>query len=80
MKDGRWLFIYTHFTGGAKDHSTAYLAARESSDGGKTWSDKDQVVVPNEGGFNVMSVSLLRLKSGQIALFYLVVPDKSRLP
>ena len=71
LKDGRWLFIYTHFTGGAEDHSTAFLAARESSDGGKTWSDKDQVVVPNEGGFNVMSVSLLRLKSGQIALFYL---------
>jgi Neuraminidase (sialidase) len=71
LKDGRWLFVYTHFTGGAKDHSTALLASRESSDGGKSWSDKDQIVLPNEGGFNVMSVSLLRLKSGQIALFYL---------
>ncbi|HEX2971167.1 MAG TPA: sialidase family protein, partial [Tepidisphaeraceae bacterium] len=71
LKDGRWLFVYTNFTGGADDHSKAFLAARESSDGGKTWSEKDRVVVANEGGFNVMSVSLLRLKSGEIALFYL---------
>ena len=71
LKDGRWLFIYTHFTGGASDHAKALLASRESSDGGKTWSDKDRLVVANEGGFNVMSVSLLRLKSGEIALFYL---------
>lgn len=71
LKDGRWLFIYTHFTSGAGDHAKAFLASRESSDGGKTWSAKDQVVVTNEGGFNVMSVSLLRLNSGEIALFYL---------
>ena len=30
-----------------------------------------QVVVTNEGAFNVMSVSLLRLSTGEIALFYL---------
>jgi sialidase-1 len=71
LKDGRWLFVYTHFTAGAADHASAFLASRESSDGGRTWSEKDNVVVPNEGGFNVMSVSLLRLKSGDIALFYL---------
>jgi sialidase-1 len=71
LKDGRWLFIYTHFTSGNGDHSPAYLASRESSDSGKHWTDKDQIVLPNEGGFNVMSVSLLRLNSGQIALFYL---------
>ena len=70
LKDGRWLFIYTHFSGTA-DHASAFLASRESTDGGRTWSNSDQVVVPNEGGFNVMSVSLLRLKSGEIALFYL---------
>jgi hypothetical protein len=39
--------------------------------GGKSWLDKDQVVVSNEGLFYVMPASLLRLKSGQIALFYL---------
>jgi sialidase-1 len=70
-KDGHWLFVYTHFTTGADDHAKAHLASRESSDGGKTWTTEDKVVIPNEGGFNIMSVSLLRLQSGAIALFYL---------
>ena len=30
------------------------------------------MIVPNEGGMNVMSVSLLRLQNGEIALFYLL--------
>lgn len=71
LKEGRWAFIYTHFTTGSSDHASAFLAARDSTDGGKSWSTEDRVIVPNEGGFNVMSVSLLRLKSGEIALFYL---------
>ncbi|CAG5018590.1 hypothetical protein DYBT9275_06032 [Dyadobacter sp. CECT 9275] len=71
LKDGRILFIYSHFTGkSSSDFAGAYLASRYSSDGGKTWSDKDQIVVKNDAGMNVMSVSLLRLKNGEIALFY----------
>ena len=30
------------------------------------------MVIEREGGFNNMSVSLLRLQSGEIALFYLI--------
>jgi hypothetical protein len=71
LKDGRVLFIYTHFTGGSADDATAHLASRESRDGGLTWSTNDVVAVENEGGRNVMSVSLVRLQSGDIALFYL---------
>ena len=71
LKDGRILIIYAHFTGGDEDHAAAHLASRESRDGGRTWSANDTVVVANEGGMNVMSVSLLRLRSGPIALFYL---------
>jgi sialidase-1 len=71
LKDGHWLFIYTHFTDRASDHAKAFLASRESSDGGKTWSDKDRIIVANEGGFNVMSVSLVRLNADEIGLFYL---------
>jgi Neuraminidase (sialidase) len=70
LKDGRYLFIYSHFTGGAGDHARAFLASRESRDNGMTWSTNDVTVVTNEGGFNVMSVSLLRLQSGEIGLFY----------
>ncbi len=71
LNDGRLLLVYTHFTGGGSDHAAAHLAGRYSDDGGRTWSKDDVTVVRNEGGFNVMSVSLLRLDSGEIALFYL---------
>jgi len=43
-----------------------------SRDGGQTWTDQDTVILPNEGKMNVMSVSLLRLDDGRIAMFYLV--------
>src|SRR2546423_13323806 len=72
LKDGRILFVYTHFTGGAGDNAAAHLAGRFSSDGGRTWTGDDVVVVPREGGMNVMSVSLLRLADGRIGLWYLV--------
>jgi len=72
LKDGRILFVYTHFTGGGGDHAKAHLASRESADGGGTWTQEDVVVIPNEGTWNIMSVSLLRLRSGRIALFYLL--------
>ena len=71
LLDGRILFVYTRFTGGSGDHAAAYLASRYSDDGGRTWNMEDAVVIENEGGMNVMSVSLLRLQEGSIALFYL---------
>ncbi len=72
LEDGCLLFVYSHYYGASSsDHATAYLGSRLSSDHGKTWSATDKVVLENEGGLNVMSVSLLRLQSGQIALFYL---------
>ncbi len=70
LKDGRLCLVYTRFSGGASDHAAADLVMRVSGDGGKTWSD-DRVLVKNEGGMNVMSVSILRLKSGELLLFYL---------
>lgn len=72
LKDGRILFIYSHYTGkSSDDHAPAYLAGRYSKDGGKTWTTEDQLIVQQEGNMNVMSVSLLRLQNGKIALFYL---------
>lgn len=71
LNDGRILFVYTHFVGGGGDHDAAKLMSRVSSDGGATWSEEDQLVLDNEGVMNVMSVSLLRLHSGDIGLFYL---------
>lgn len=72
LKDGRILFIYSHYFGNSGgDHDPAFLAGRFSSDGGKTWTQDDVKIVDQEGTMNVMSVSLLRLKNGEIALFYL---------
>ena len=72
LKNGRILYIYSHYTGNSSgDHDPAYLAGRFSDDGGKTWSKEDFTVVEREGTMNVMSVSLLRLQNGSIALFYL---------
>jgi sialidase-1 len=72
LKDGRILFVYSRYTGGSSsDHAPAYLAARYSSDQGKTWTKDDHVIVEREGDMNVMSVSMLRLKNGKIALWYL---------
>jgi len=70
LADGTILFVYSHFTGGTADHATAHLAGRCSNDGGLTWTGEDAVVLPNEGGMNVMSVTLRRLPAGEVALFY----------
>ena len=70
LNDGRLCLIYTRFTGGTGDHAAADLAMRISGDEGKSWSE-DVIIMQHPGGLNVMSVSLLRLANGQIALFYL---------
>lgn len=72
LKDGRILFVHTRYYGGSwADEATADLCSRISEDGGRTWSKRGVVVVENEGKRNVMSVSLLRLQDGRLALFYL---------
>ncbi len=72
LKDGRILYIYSHYVKGTgDDHDPAHLASRVSADGGRTWSKESVEVVANDGGMNVMSVSTLRLKDGALALFYL---------
>ncbi len=70
LKNGDIIFAYTYFYGGAGDDAAAHIAMRRSSDGGRTWSDKDEFIVKNEGT-NVMSVSFLRLQDGRIAMFFL---------
>ena len=71
LEDGRFFLAYTRFTGGGADNSTAQIVGRSSEDGGRSWSD-DRLMVDTEGRENVMSVSFLRLDSGEILLFYAV--------
>ena len=72
LKNGDILFVYTHYVGKSdSDHAPASLVARISRNKGETWSAEDREIVSNEGGMNIMSVSLLRMTDGRIALFYL---------
>lgn len=72
LRDGRIMFVYSRYTGAStSDFAPADLAARFSSDEGKTWTGTDKIVVKNEGKSNIMSASLLRLSGKKIALFYL---------
>lgn len=70
LADGRLALVYTRFSGGASDHAAAYLALRTSADEGKSWTT-DTVLLENEGGANVMSVSLLPSLKNEVLLFYL---------
>lgn len=72
LADGRLLFAWSKFTGGANDDSAAVIACRTSRDQGRTWSNRDRILIDQEGAQNVMSVSLLRLHDGRIALFYAI--------
>ncbi len=71
LRDGTIVFAYTRFRSGSADEAPAEIVALRSIDGGATWGRDPVVIVPNEGRQNVMSVSLLRLDDGRIALFYL---------
>src|SRR5690554_4738307 len=71
LQDGRLLLVYTKFIG-TGDHAPAELVGRYSSDGGKTWTPDDVPIIDRKADqANLMSVSLLRLLDGRIALFYI---------
>ena len=73
LESGDILYVYTSYYGvSGDDHASARLVSRVSRNYGATWSDKDSLIIENEGRLNVMSVSLLRLRDHSIALFYLV--------
>lgn len=71
LSDGRLLLAYSEFyAGDSSDHAKARIAGKISSDGGRTWS-APFILQDNVGGLNVMSVSLLRLSCGELAMVYL---------
>ena len=71
LKDGRILLAYTEYYGGqSEDHSPAKIVGTYTSDHGRTWSTTF-TLLENIAQENVMSVTFLRLRSGEIAFFYL---------
>ncbi len=74
LADGRILFAYSHYVANSMDDGAPAAIGRcFSSDGGETWSKREIWIKPEEhGAQNLMSVSLLRLQTGEIGLFYLI--------
>lgn len=71
LSNGSVLFAFSHFVGDCHyDHEPAFLAGRISRDNGVTWTAEDHMVLANDGGKNVMGVSLHRTLDGRLAIFY----------
>ncbi|MEW6303555.1 MAG: sialidase family protein [Verrucomicrobiota bacterium] len=78
LKDGTLLAAWSDFYGGAGDFAAARISAAQSRDGRRTWGPR-YTLVENAGKVNVMSVSFLRLPSGEVLLFYLMKNSKTDL-
>ncbi len=71
LADGTLLLAWSDFYAGEMpDAAPARISAKVSEDRGKTWGDRF-TLQENVGIQNVMSVSFLRLESGDILFFYL---------
>ena len=70
LRDGRILFVYSHFSGSVQDDAAAELWAL-TLDGDAASRPAPLIPVPDDGAQNLMSVSLLRMANGDIGLFYL---------
>lgn len=69
-RDGSLLLAWTEFYASAgADHGPARIVGKSSSDGGRTWGEKF-TLIEKDGGLNVMEVNFLRLRNGELALFY----------
>lgn len=71
LKDGTLLAAWSDFYEKANDHAPARISASKSTDGGRTWEPRF-TLQENIGRSNVMSVSLVRSRSGNLLLFYLL--------
>ncbi|MFI5356299.1 MAG: sialidase family protein [Opitutales bacterium] len=69
LQSGRIVTYYSQFGSGDQDEDSSEIAEIHTDDLGRTWS-APTVVVRRGQIPNLMSVSVLRLASGRIALFY----------
>lgn len=73
LRDGRLFMAYAYTYGEGGDWAPSRIAACFSEDDGITWTREDRILVENEATLRTGAASLVRLTSGAIALFYLVV-------
>lgn len=82
LKDGRILFVYSRYGDGIDDGDAADLYAVFSRDGGRTFSAPSLLLSrASFGADNLMSVTLRRMKNGDVGLFFLkkTAPYQCRL-
>ncbi len=73
LKDGSILFGFTEFIGFTReDEENARISAIKSYDEGESWSERFVLFEKPIGSVNIMSLSFLRMKNGDIGAFYIV--------
>lgn len=75
LRSGRIIFCYSQFSRGTSDFSPSGIAEIDSDDQGRTWG-RPHVLFSLSGDAQEMSVSLLRLASGKLAMFSLIKHGK----
>lgn len=79
LKDGRIMHAYSHYVGSGEDWDPSEIAACYSADDGRTWHGEDILLTMEEEGLdrtkknrgqNLMSVSLLRMRNGDLGMIY----------
>lgn len=79
LGNGSILFAYSRFEGDSHqwgDDDGSDIAARYSFDEGRTWSERDRILIPHGEAQCVMSVSLLRLAPNRIMMLFLKKNNK----
>jgi len=69
LKNNELLLTYDDFSD-IEDQSTGHIAGKISADGGRTWGESF-VIQANISTRNVMNQGIVRLKSGELALFFI---------
>jgi len=74
LEDGTILFAYSKFKGEfQEDWAFSDISIVSSKDGGKTFQEERVILTcEEEDAVNIMSLSFLKMKNGDIGLFYLV--------
>ena len=76
LNDGGIMYAYTEYIGSSwHDHANARITAVFSYDEGENWSEKRVLYTKNPDDMNLMSISLLRMKNGDIGLFFGIYPE-----
>ncbi len=76
LEDGTLLLAYSRYRATSGDNEYADIAAKTSTDGGRTWS-ADFLLQPNDAKLSVRVAHLLRLQSGKIGFCYSRVNSES---